>query len=99
MGKIRKRLAEITDLPEASFGSCPRIILNSDSEAVIDECLEIMSYEDNEIRLRLSGLFAVISGSGLSLKSFSCGNITVCGKICGIALSDTRSGVYASENS
>ncbi len=92
MGRFTKKLSEITELPEATFGCCPQIIINSNSEVIVEECLEIMLYGEKEIRLRLHGLFAVISGSELSLSSFSCKSIRILGRIDGITLSKKSGG-------
>lgn len=88
MKNIRKKLARATDLPESSFGGCPYITIESNSDVKIDGCLEILSYSENEVSVRLSGMEATVCGSLLTLRSYAIKTIRICGKIESISLSD-----------
>lgn len=88
MGKLRKRLAQATELPESSFGFCPYLTLESNSTVKIDECLEILSYDENEVRVRLRGMTVSVSGKCLTMRSYAVKTIRIGGKIENIAISD-----------
>ncbi len=92
MKKIRKRLAEAVELPEASFGGCPYLAVESNSSVRIDECHEILSYDTEEIRLRLKGLTVSIAGHGLTMRSYAMKTVRIVGVIDTISLHEEKKG-------
>lgn len=88
MGKLRKKIAAAMELPEAALGACPYLSVESNSSIKIDECSEILSYDEGEVRLRLRGMTAAVFGEGLIMKSYAGGVIRIVGIIRRIDLSD-----------
>ena len=90
MRRWRKALARVSELPESSFGPCPYLVLEADSSLRIDECLEILSYDEAEIGLRLRGLFLTVRGHGLTMCSYASRSIRIRGTVKQLLLSDKR---------
>ena len=78
---LRKRLAESMDVPEIAFGGCPFLTVEGNTSLRVDYCLEILSYDDNEIRLSLRGLVLTVCGEGLTMHSYAIRTICIGGRI------------------
>ena len=90
MSKFRKRLASMTDLPESSFGACPYVAIESNTSVTVDACLDILSYDECEVRLLLEGLTATITGEKLTMRSYGNKTIRITGIIDGVSLAEGR---------
>lgn len=90
--RLRKRLSRLTDLPESSFGCCPYVAIEGNSSVKVDACLEILSYEDDAVRLLLTGMIAVVRGKGLTLRSYGDRSIRITGRIDGVDLTEKKDG-------
>lgn len=89
---LKKRLSRLTDLPESSFGLCPFVAIEGNGAVKVDACLEILSYEDDEVRLRLQGMIAVVRGARLTLRSYGDRSVRITGRIDGVDLSERGKG-------
>ena len=90
MSKIRKRLASMVDLPESSFGACPYVAIESNTSVTVDACLDILSYDECEVRLLLEGLTVTIVGKDLTMRSYGNKTIRIVGIIDGVLFADGR---------
>ena len=88
MKKLRKKLAEACELPESSFGPCPYLAMESNSSVCINECLEILSYDETAVRLRLRGMTVTVTGESLTMRSYAMKTVRIGGLIRGIALEE-----------
>ena len=90
MRKWRTKLARALELPESALGRCPYLVLEADSSLRVDECLEILSYEEDEIALRLRGLDLTVGGCDLTMRSYASRSIRIGGMIRWISLSERK---------
>ncbi len=90
MKRLRKRLANACDMPEASFGPCPYLVIESNSSIRIDECLEILAYDDTAISLRLRGMAVTVTGEGLTMRSYAMRIVRIGGIIRNVALEEKK---------
>ena len=88
MEKLKKKLAEAVDMPESSFGACPYLTVEGNGLIRMDECLEILAYDEEEIRVRLRGLTVTVTGEAMTMRSYAAKTIRISGVIRNIALSD-----------
>ena len=88
MGKLKRKIDEAVDMPESSFGACPYMELEGNHSIRIDECIEILSYDEEETVLKLKGMTVTIAGRGLTMSSYGGGTIRLTGVISNILLSD-----------
>ena len=90
MKRLRKRLADACDMPEASFGPCPCLVIESNSSIRIDECLEILAYDVTAISLRLRGMDVTVAGEGLTMRSYAMRVVRIAGVIRNVALKERK---------
>lgn len=88
MKKLRRKLAEACELPEASFGPCPYLAIESNSSIRIDECLEILSYDEGAISLRLRGMTVTVTGERLTMRSYAMKTVRIGGVIRNVSLEE-----------
>lgn len=88
MKKLRRRLSEACEMPEASFGPCPYLAIESNSSIRIDECLEILSYDESLISLRLRGMTVTVAGEGMTMRSYAMKTVRIGGVIRSVALEE-----------
>lgn len=88
MGKLRKRLAALTELPMDAFGACPYVTIESNTAIKLDACLEILSYDEARIRLRLSELIATVTGERMTMRSYGDRTIRITGIIRSLTLTE-----------
>jgi hypothetical protein len=88
--KWRRRLAQAVELPESAFGPCPCAVLEGNGALRVDECLEILRYDESEIGLRLRGMILTVSGEGLTMRSYAAGTVRIIGVIRSLSLGDSR---------
>ena len=55
--------------------------------AVVDGCKNVSEYSDGVIRLNLGKNIVSVSGNNLSIRSFTCGQATIDGKILSVEIS------------
>ena len=65
---LRQQLATGLELPSNAFGGASQIELSSNREAVIDGCLGVLEYSENEILLNLGNLTVCFLGTSLCMK-------------------------------
>ncbi|MBQ8227529.1 MAG: YabP/YqfC family sporulation protein [Clostridia bacterium] len=54
--------------------------------AVIDGCRSVAEYNEGKIRLSLSDACISLIGNNLTIRSFSCSQVTVDGRICAVEI-------------
>lgn len=81
----KKRIDEIIidkfDLPLEGIASMPNAQFVGDSQLSIDGCIGIKKYEPCEIIIRSKDFILKITGSSLSMMTFSNGRVTIRGYI------------------
>ena len=80
------------ELPESSFGSCPYLVVESNTSVRIDECYEILSYDTIAIRLRLKGMTVTVTGRDLTMRSYAMRTVRIVGTIEGLSLCEEKGG-------
>ena len=78
-------LAQEFDLPE-DMGKDGYYIEIFGSTFVLDGCKNIAEYGDNAIRLNTGKKIISVLGNGLVIKSFACGQVTICGYIVSVEI-------------
>lgn len=81
MGKIKKKIADAAELPQASFGACPYFEIEGNHSIKIDECIEILSYDEEKTVLKLKGMTVSVIGKELTMTSYGSGTIRLVGVI------------------
>ncbi len=84
----KRRICEAVDLPESVLGPCPYLTVEGNGELLLNECLEILSYDEEEIRIRQRGLTVTVRGEGMTLFSYAAKNVRIRGKISGISFEE-----------
>ncbi len=84
--KMRKKnlgeiIADKFDIPLEGFASIPNAQFVGDSQLSIDGCVGIKKYEPTEIIIRSKDFILKISGSSLSMMTFSGGRVSIRGYI------------------
>lgn len=92
MGKIKRKMSDATELPQASFGACPYFEIEGNHSIKIDECLEILSYDEEKTVLKLKGLTVSVIGKGLTMNSYGMGTIRLVGRIDNLVLEENGRG-------
>lgn len=69
--------------PSANFGES-KITINSNKEAIIEGCRNILEYEDDRIKLNLGNKTLLIIGDSLSITSITVSGVVVVGNISGL---------------
>lgn len=75
------RMEQVLDLPCGVLSDIPRIELNGNSEAVIDGCYGLLSYDDDSVQLNTGCGVLRILGQNLTVSALGCGTSMVNGKI------------------
>lgn len=89
---ISQRICESFDIPVGTFGGCSGVEVIGNREASICGCEGLVSYTDGEVILTLCDSTVSVRGEGLTLRSFSGGRISVCGRIDCIRYGDVSEG-------
>ncbi|MBE6637135.1 MAG: hypothetical protein E7618_04970 [Ruminococcaceae bacterium] len=87
---LRKRLADSMDVPEIAFGGCPYLTVEGNTSLRVDHCLEILSYDDREIRLALRGLILIVHGEALTMRSYAIRTICIGGRITALCFEEKK---------
>ena len=88
MRKMKKKIAEALELPLAAFGRCPGIAIEGNHAVRIDECVEILTYDEEETVLLVRGMTVTVRGRELTMRSYGGGTIRLTGIVSGVLLSD-----------
>ncbi|MBQ4065183.1 MAG: YabP/YqfC family sporulation protein [Clostridia bacterium] len=88
MRNFRKRLAKAMELPVTSFGGCSYLTIESNVSIKIDGCEEILSYEENEVSLRLSDGYVTITGEGMTIRSYAMRTVRIVGTVRSVSLTE-----------
>lgn len=78
--KKKEHLLSSVIPPSALIGES-KITLNSNKEALIEGCRNIIEYEDDRIKLNLGNKTLLIIGSGLSIETITINGVMVKGTI------------------
>ncbi|MGI6364394.1 MAG: sporulation protein YqfC [Bacillota bacterium] len=88
--KVRKKIADIFDLPPDIVLDLPRIILVGRIQLYIENHKGITLYDENEIRISVNGGGIVIGGKDLQLRTVYNDDIYIEGEIHSILLEGDR---------
>ena len=80
-GKVKKAILQILDLPEYSVTQGMRIEINSDREAVIENCRSVLEYTPETVRLLTPKVTVKFTGKELCIENMSRSSAMVRGKI------------------
>lgn len=89
--KVRKKIADIFDLPPDIVLDLPRITLIGRIQLYIENHKGITQYEEDKIRISVNGGEIVIDGEGLKLRTVYNDDIYIEGVINSLALEGGRS--------
>ncbi len=81
---LSQRLCETFDIPLGAVGRISFIEAVGNRELCISGCEGLSSYTDGRVILELCDGRLTITGTGLELRSFSGGRVSVSGRISGI---------------
>ncbi len=79
-----QRLCETLDIPVGTFGKISFIEAVGNRELCVDGCEGLVTYTDDLVILILCDGLLTVRGSGLELRSFSGGRVSVSGVISNI---------------
>ena len=83
---IEEILSDKFDIPLEGIASVPNAQFVGNSQLSIDGCIGIKKYEPNEIVIRAKDYIITVSGSSLSMLTFSQGRVSVRGLIFSYAI-------------
>ena len=69
--------------PSTKIGES-KITINSNKEAIIEGCRNILEYEDDRIKLNLGNKTLLIFGNALSITSITINGVVIVGNISGL---------------
>ena len=78
---LKRKFAEIGDLPKELITSCSRMVLFGNSEFTIENYSGIIEYEVNRIRLRSASGIVTVSGENLVINELDTEDLFIKGKI------------------
>lgn len=81
LGRIKKLLTAVTELPQSAFGECPYIEIEVDSAFKLDGCREILAYGEESVSLLTDMGIITVSGRALELRSYGNSTIRITGRI------------------
>ncbi|MBQ8248966.1 MAG: YabP/YqfC family sporulation protein [Clostridia bacterium] len=87
---ISQRICESLDIPVGTFGRCSSTEAVGNREVSLCGCERLVSYTDVRVILKLCDNTVSICGEGLTMRSFSGGRISVCGRIDSICYGEAR---------
>ncbi len=90
MGKLKKIISQAIDMPVTSLGGCPYIALEGNYSIKLDECEEIISYDETKTVLRLSIFDVTVLGRGLTINSYGGGTVKLTGEITDISITNQK---------
>ena len=88
MNKLRNLLSNNLDLPQEIIIGTYSVNITGNNEIQINECGNIIKYEDGELFLQLSDRILKIYGYNLTLKTFFGNAIVINGRISRIEFED-----------
>lgn len=83
---IEEILSDKFDIPLEGIASVPNAQFVGNSQLSIDGCIGIKKYEPDEILIRAKDYMITVSGSSLSMLTFSQGRVSVRGLIFSYAI-------------
>ena len=88
MGKIKKVLSKVTDLPPSSFERVPYITVEGNISFKLDFCDEILSYDENGAEFLCRELKISMIGENLEMSSYGNSTVKIDGKIISINIEE-----------
>lgn len=77
----KKQLYQGLELPPSALMGSSKVTLNSNKEAIIEGCRNVLEYEDDRIKLNLGNKTLLILGNSLSIDSITVNGVIVTGNI------------------
>ena len=81
---VKSTISRILELPESTLTGGLHIELNSNHEAVVENCRGVLEYSPDVIRLLAGGMVVRFSGRALTIGSLNRNNTVVSGTIIAI---------------
>jgi len=78
---LKNTISRILEMPEYSIGTGMHIEINSNHEAVVENCRGILEYTSETVRLIVPGVTVRFNGKALSIGSMNKNSTVVSGKI------------------
>jgi len=86
--RIKNLLSNTLDLPQEAFGGVYSVTITGNNEIQINECGNIVKYEDGELFLQLNDRILKVYGDNLTLKTYFGNSVMINGKISKIEFED-----------
>jgi sporulation protein YqfC len=90
VGRIRKLLSGVTELPASAFGELPYIEFEIDNTLKLDGCREILGYNDREVRLMTDVGTVTVGGADIELCSYGNSTVRLVGRIKSISIEEVK---------
>ena len=90
MGRIKKYLSNLTELPMSAFGERPYIEFEVDNALKLVGCREILGYDDTEARFMTEVGIVTVLGEGLELCSYGNSTVRITGRIIEVTVGEAK---------
>lgn len=84
MGKIREKVAEMTDLPKDVIMDLPKIVIIGNREMQIDNYKGLLEYSQEVIRVATNNKHIIITGADLGINRMESETLFIGGRITSI---------------
>lgn len=78
---IKNKITKNLEIPSSSFIGGSKITLNSNDEAIVEGCKNIIEYFEDNIKLNLGNKTVTFLGSNLSINALTINGVVISGKI------------------
>lgn len=79
--KIKQKIKKTLDMPAEIIMNSPKIVLDSDSNAWVENYTGIIEYSDKEVKLNTTDFIVKITGEGLLMDFITNEDLSISGKI------------------
>lgn len=79
--KIKQKIKKTLDMPAEIIMNSPKIVLDSDSNAWVENYTGIIEYSDKEVKLNTADFIVKITGEGLLIDFITNEDLSISGKI------------------
>ena len=79
--KIKQKIKKTLDMPAEIIMNSPKIVLDSDSNAWVENYTGIIEYSDKEVKLNTADFIVKITGEGLLMDFITNEDLSISGKI------------------
>lgn len=79
--RIKQKIKETLDMPAEIIMNSPKIVLDADSNAWIENYIGIIEYSDKEVKINTAEFIVKITGEGLLMDFITNEDLSISGKI------------------